>query len=134
MLSSSSSCVDNPPATSVSSSSIHILQCRSGSRCSRTRKCHLQRVYQLTFPEYIPNWTVPRRRTKEMTVLVMLLRAWYQALLKPPSLDRRLIALPFLPSQRQRICEGSRAVACTIQILRLMWSGWNQAPVGDTKW
>ena len=69
-----------------------------------------------------------------MTVLVMLLRAWYQALVKPPFLYRRLNTLPLLPSQRQRICEGSRAVACTILILRLMWSGWNPAPVGDTKW
>jgi len=69
-----------------------------------------------------------------MTVLVMLLRASYQALLKLPFLDHRLIALPWLPRQREIICEDSPATACTIRILRLMWFGWNQAPVGDTKW
>ena len=81
-----------------------------------------------------PNWTVSRRRTKEMTVSVMPLRAAYQALLKLPFLDRRLIALPCLLSQRQKICEDWPAVACTTRILRLMWFGWNRAPVGDTKW
>src|SRR5579863_7405764 len=78
----SSSCADTPPATPVSYNSIHVFQCRTWSRCPRTRKSRLPRVYQLTFPEYIPNWTVLRRRTKEMTVLVMLLRASYQVLLK----------------------------------------------------
>ena len=68
-----------------------------------------------------------------MTALVMLLRAWYRALLKPPFLGRRVVAPLCLPNQRQRICEGLRAVACTILILRLMWSGWNQAPLDDTK-
>jgi hypothetical protein len=123
----SSSCADTPPTTLVSCSSIHISQCRTWSRYSRTRKCRLPRVYRPTFPEYIPNWTVPRRRTKGMTALVMLFRAWYRALLKPPLappfLDRRVTALLCLPNQRQRICEGLRAVACTILILRLMWSG-----------
>jgi len=56
----SSSCPDTPPATPVSYSSIHIFQCRTWSRCSRTRKCHLPRVYRLTFPEYIPNLGVPQ--------------------------------------------------------------------------
>ena len=50
----SSSCADTPPATPVSYSSIHIFQCRTWSRCSRTRKCHLPRVYRLAFAEYIP--------------------------------------------------------------------------------
>ena len=69
-----------------------------------------------------------------MTMLVMVLRASCQALLKLPFLDYQLIAVPKLPSQRQRICEDWPAVACTIRILRLMWSGWNRARVGDTKW
>ena len=68
-----------------------------------------------------------------MTVLVTLLRASCQALLKLPFLDHRLITLPYFPSQRQRIYEDWPAVACTIQILRLMQFGWNRAPLGDTK-
>ena len=130
----SSSCADTPPMILVSYRSIHIFQCRTWSRCPRTRKCHLPRGYQPTFPEYIPNWTVPYRRTKEMTVVVMLLGASYQALLKPPFLDHWPIVLPCPASQRQRICEDWPAVACTTRILRLMWFGWNRAPVGDTKW
>jgi len=129
-----SSCADTPPATPVSYNSIHTSQCWTWPRCYRTRKCHLLCVYRLTFPEYIPNLTVPCRRTKEMTVLVMVLRASCQALLKLPFLDHRFIAPPKLPSQRQRICEDWPAVVCTIRILRLMWFGWNRARVGDTKW
>jgi len=91
-------------------------------------------MYRLTFAEYIYDWTVPYRRTKEMTVSVMPLRASCQALLKLLFLDHWLIALPWLPRQRERICEDSPATACTIRILRLMWFGWNRAPVGDTKW
>ena len=68
-----------------------------------------------------------------MLPVVMLLRASYQALLKLPFLDHRLIARLSFPNQRQRICEDSRAVACTIQVLRLMWFGWNLVPPGDTK-
>jgi len=71
-----------------------------------------------------------------MAVLVLLLRASYQTLLKLPLLDHRLIAFQCLLShwQRQRICETSPAVAYTIRILRLMRFGWNLAPLDDTKW
>ena len=69
-----------------------------------------------------------------MTVLLMLLRALYQALLKLSFLNHRLIGLLCLHSQRQRISEDWPAVACTIRILRSMWFGWNRAPLGDTKW
>ena len=130
----SSSCTDTPPTTPVSHSSIYIFQCRTCSRCSRIQKSYPLCVYRLTFPEYIPNWTVSRRRTKEMTVLVMLLRASYQALLRLPLLGHRLITQPCFPSQRQRICEDSRAVACTTLILKLMWFGWNRVVLGDTRW
>ena len=129
----SSSCADIRPAMPVSYSPIHTFQCRAQSRCSRTRKFHLPGVYQLTSPEYIPNRSVPRRRTKEMTMLVMLQRASYQALLELPLLDHRVVVLPCFPSHRQRICEDWLAVACTIQILRLSRFGWYLAPLDDTK-
>ena len=73
-----------------------------------------------------------------MITLATLLRTMatsYQALASLSFLVHRLTAPPRLASSlRQRICDYSRAVACTIRIHRSIWFEWNQAPLGDLKW
>ena len=63
-------------------------------------------------------------------------RMLYQAPPKQPFLIHPLTELPMLASQQQRIrvSADSRAVTSTIRIHRLIWSGWNQVQLVDTRW
>jgi len=58
----------------------------------------------------------------------------YCTIPRPPFMIHRLTSRPLLSNQRSKISDDSPVVMCITQIPRLTWFGWNQAPLGDTKW
>ena len=69
-----------------------------------------------------------------MTMLAVPPTMLYQARPKPPFLIHLLTLPPMLASQQQRISADSRVVASSIRIQRLIWFGWNQVQLVDTRW